>query len=238
MKLIDILARELKAWPEGCKAITQDSDGYVVSAKDVDVDSLHFDHNAWSGEGGTYMEIHELASDHKTAIVTRAEWQDAVDALKAAEVSYSAENVSVDTNYVTHTSSPINSDCKIVQPEWDGVGLPPAGTVCEFNSNWAHAAGGSTWHIVTVVFSSAESYVVRRNSAPEGETTELCGPATGYEISRFRPIRTPEQIAAEEKGRAMTDMLSIVTDRELRGRGVTAQLEAIYDAGYRKQVTK
>lgn len=113
---------------------------------------------------------------------------------------------------------------------WDGKGIPPADTVCEFNSNWAHAAGGSTWHIVTVVFSSAESYVVRRNSAPEGETTELCGPATGYEISRFRPIRTPEQIAAEEREKAIDDMERIVPHLGSVAAG------KLYDAGYRKQV--
>ena len=121
MKLADILARELKVWPEGCKVITQDSDGYVVSAKDIDVDSLHFDHNAWSGDGGPYMEIHDLASDHKTSIVTRAEWQAAVDALNAPKVDIVDGNVSLGVLIEMGYLKPV----RLETPSYDFSAWPP-----------------------------------------------------------------------------------------------------------------
>lgn len=46
--------------------------------------------------------------------------------------------------------------------------------------------------------------------------------------------RTPEQIAVDEREKSVSDMLSIVCDPTLKGRGVSNQLEALYDAGYRK----
>lgn len=46
--------------------------------------------------------------------------------------------------------------------------------------------------------------------------------------------RTHEQIAADERERSVNDMLSIVCDPALKGQGVSSQLEALYDAGYRR----
>lgn len=129
-------------------------------------------------------------------------------------------------------------------PRWNGEGLPPIGAVCEFNSCWAHVARGESWHQVTVVYSSDESYVVRRDAAPEGETTEVCGPATLSEIARFRPIRTAEQIAAETRIAEINEMLRHIRDWPRGSHGVNhlSQLKIhedaccdLYDAGYRKQ---
>ena len=78
MKLVDILARELKVWPEDLPhaMLTQSERGsvnYVINNR-----------LKWAMPTSP-----ELAEDWLTAIVTRAEWQAAVDALKVDLVEYS-----------------------------------------------------------------------------------------------------------------------------------------------------
>lgn len=183
-KLIDILARDFEEWPVGCKAITQDSDGYVVSAKDCDVDCLRFDHNAWSGEGGNYMEIHELADDHKIAIITCAEWQAAVDALNAPKVVY---------------------------------GLPAIGSQ---------------------VFVYDPEGVLRYGQGEDGEVvahvenTAVIRMSYGLGCFEARCLRTAEQVAAEEREKAILEMAS--TPKPC-GHALYNVCADLYDAGYRKQ---
>lgn len=74
MKLIDILARELKEWPEDCEAIEQDRHGSCLFKAD-------------GPALATY--VGNMAEDADTAKVTRAQWQAAVDALKAEKVEES-----------------------------------------------------------------------------------------------------------------------------------------------------
>ena len=109
---------------------------------------------------------------------------------------------------------------------WTGEGLPPVGTVCEamlpsMNHQWAEAV--VVWH------------------HPEHEGSAVVvhsgGRLTGWS-SAFRPIRTPEQIAAEEREKAIEVMIAdtniltgIMSDRRI----MAGQL---YDAGYRKQVSE
>lgn len=71
MKLVDILARELRVWPDDCEAIEQDRRGsclYKVNGPAI----------------ATYVEV--KASDADTAKVTKLQWQAAVDALKDEKV--------------------------------------------------------------------------------------------------------------------------------------------------------
>lgn len=80
MKLIDILVRDLSEWPGEDPAITQDSDSFVVSVRADEYDELHYMNgdDGWSGMGGKFMEKFEiLAEDHKTAVVTKQEWEQA-----------------------------------------------------------------------------------------------------------------------------------------------------------------
>lgn len=197
-KLVEILARELKDWPAEAVAIAQDHNG---SAHPYNSDDLEFNHGEWGGEkvsalvasysvtvGGTRAE------DYATAIVTRAEWQAAVDALYPKLV---------------------------VAEEWDGVGLPPVGTVCEYNDNFA-------WCACDVVAYANGKVVFTRPDYPEA--VYVCG---CDEVS-FRPIRTTEQIAAEERRKGIAD---IAEDLGNRIWGVTIQ-EWLYDLGYRKQEPK
>jgi hypothetical protein len=225
MKLVDILARELKEWPEEWNSVQQGSSGRLY----------RYGSSEW-------ISTQEIADDRLHAIVTRAEWQAAVDALKAAKVSYSAENVSVNNNYATHTNSPINSDCKIVQPKWNGEGLPPVGAVCEF-------AGGTHCHAdpfdkdlhegdqVTIIahFKDGDIELAAFTFNPQPRNPNrgtACVEQGAYGC--FRPIRTSEQIAEEDREKAVEAMLILggMQSGPLSER--VKHMKAIYDAGYRK----
>ena len=82
-KLVEILAEELKQWPEcvyGCDSITQDKDGSLNST-DTGEQPEFVDGSTWHVYASTYIEFSgevvrkELASDYKTAIVTREMWE-------------------------------------------------------------------------------------------------------------------------------------------------------------------
>lgn len=77
MKLVDILARELKVWPEGIECLSQlKVTGYIINGKGFD---------------GRSFDALQIADETLVAgaIVTRFEWQAAVDALNADRVEYS-----------------------------------------------------------------------------------------------------------------------------------------------------
>lgn len=107
------------------------------------------------------------------------------------------------------------------QEAWDGQGLPPVGTVreikhrdigwvrCEIVAHKSFSCGGLTHAIAWI-----DEYTLDQSKGV-----------------RFRPIRTPEQIAAEEREKAVGDMAMSI-------QGVPYQyptLYALYDAGYRRQ---
>ncbi len=74
MKLVELLARELKVWPEEATNIAQDADRCAHPYSSVD----SFFGKEWGGivKGSSYnVNMPELATDHATAIVTRAEWE-------------------------------------------------------------------------------------------------------------------------------------------------------------------
>lgn len=104
---------------------------------------------------------------------------------------------------------------------WSGEGLPPVGTVCEYRRV-------GTWVKVEV-------FAIKPNGngsssalfTHEDGTWQACAHPSG-----FRPLRTPEQIAAEEREDAVVGMLNI-----LGGDFPEVPFNALarlYDAGYRK----
>lgn len=112
---------------------------------------------------------------------------------------------------------------------WNGTGLPPVGTVCEVYD---------CTHEYTKRFNGQHVRIIAHHIDVDGDTVAVFA-ADDYEFHglterRFRPIRTPEQIAAEERERYITRMWStIVTER---GDDVAAQRKAcadLYDAGLR-----
>lgn len=100
---------------------------------------------------------------------------------------------------------------------WGGEGLPPVGTVCEFKKD--------EWVSVEVfghrVCSNGDVEVFVNLKNSWDYSSALC---------RFRPIKTPEQIAAGERSKVIDEMCDVVLNRQ------TGKLlfESLYDAGYRK----
>lgn len=85
MLLVDILARELEKWPSEAKIISQDANGCAHPYSYAGA----FDGKQWRGpvQSCSYrVKMPALASDHATAIVTRADWQAAKDKLEGKTV--------------------------------------------------------------------------------------------------------------------------------------------------------
>lgn len=110
---------------------------------------------------------------------------------------------------------------------WDLEALPPVGTVCEFFGELTKA-----WFKAEVVFSS-EWVIVIRGPDSSGKMVDIAYDA--YK-ARFRPIRTPEQIAAEERHSICHEAQFSLPNRMVTNREI---IEHTYDLmianGYRKQ---
>lgn len=109
----------------------------------------------------------------------------------------------------------------IARPVWSGEGLPPVGTVCEYQRN--DVSYRQEWVKVTTKYFGKEMVVLEHSASGE-EYVEQAASCV------FRPTRTPEQIAAEEL-KAAIDEMSEVTQ------GAHDWLQAfqkLHLAGYRK----
>ena len=105
---------------------------------------------------------------------------------------------------------------------WSGEGLPPAGTVCEVKHD-------GRWYETTIIGVDPDDKSLVFKTHSDYET-----PYDGYtSAGQFRPIRTPKQIAADEREAAIDEMMS---HSSLRARdGARQVFGELYDAGYRKQ---
>ena len=104
--------------------------------------------------------------------------------------------------------------------EWDVNGLPPVGAECEY-----YCSEHAKWRkceIVAYYFANVVAVDVLDSSAVLMHPT------------MFRPIKTPEQIAAEERSAAIQEMMGVASGF---GRFLDI-LESLYDAGYRKTEVK
>lgn len=123
---------------------------------------------------------------------------------------------------------------------WTGEGLPPVGTVCEFlmpDSRYQFKEYLRHEHKVTVIAHyrgitgcTVAAFTFDYNG---GHERDVDSAAEGH----FRPIRTPEQIEADERQGAVIDIGDIL----IANRGIATeyhQAGLIYDAGYRKQVSE
>lgn len=115
---------------------------------------------------------------------------------------------------------------------WIGKGLPPVGTVCEFNGFNPEETtpadplvGDKVTVIAHFMSGSIEVAAFTFFAPPEFAFLQVGQGAYGC----FRPIRTPEQMAAEEREAALKEMIALVGGSSRRS------AEALYDAGYRKQ---
>lgn len=119
------------------------------------------------------------------------------------------------------------SAAPIAEPSpWTGGGLPPVGTVCEVNDQRSES------------WTKVDSILAHAHTAGRDVAVFQIGDYIAFSpADRFRPIRTPEQIAEEERKAAYKGMLhdlaavlgiSNIDERECD------VLHALVEAGYRK----
>lgn len=79
MKLVELLARELKEWPEGASMAVQDGDGQIKMAAGDEPENGNGKDSIWVRDVEVYHEIQHgnrrVSDDYRTAMVTRAEWE-------------------------------------------------------------------------------------------------------------------------------------------------------------------
>ena len=119
--------------------------------------------------------------------------------------------------YEGHFSSAIKRPQVMTIKEWDGTGgVPPIGTACEY-----FCSERDKWRMCEIVAYYFADVVA---------VDVLGRTAVFLPSDLFRPLRTPEQIAAEEKSKAVDEML------DSAGLWISLKdvMETLYDRGYRK----
>ena len=116
---------------------------------------------------------------------------------------------------------------------WSGEGLPPVGTVCEYKSGRQDSdIPFNTCTIIAHFDGETQRCAAYTHIGHDGVV--LVGQGTA---AAFRPIRTPEQLAAEAREKAIS---VIIADAGVTGSAFALDPEAavwaaaLYDAGYRK----
>lgn len=106
---------------------------------------------------------------------------------------------------------------------WNGEGLPPVGVACEVEND---VSGG--WDQVDSVLAYSK---VKGSDVAVFQRGDMIAYA---HKGKFRPIRTPEQIATEQRDREVDEMIAIIGDvgDNPSWPDIAAELHA---AGYRKQ---
>ncbi len=107
--------------------------------------------------------------------------------------------------------------------EWNGQGLPPVGTVCEWYGPNSDGPDGWVYTESNVVAYTDDGLFIcmqKPGCWPVVQRIDNC---------EFRPIRTPEQIAAEEREKAIEEMCFAEETLTVK------QAKALYEAGYRRQ---
>lgn len=112
---------------------------------------------------------------------------------------------------------------------WNGEGLPPAGIDVEFS-----VAGDTRWIEGEVLYSSLYTVVISENGFEHVHHPKAL---------KFRPIRTPEQIAAEERLHEIRNACTAISNalsrfHESEEPTSISIIEAMIDEGYRKQDAK
>lgn len=126
--------------------------------------------------------------------------------------------------------SVLDADMIPAPAPWSGEGLPPVGTVCEVED--PHTS--DEWCECTILAWDAECAVFKA----DGNYPYVYD---GQGIGCFRPIRTPEQIAADARLHEIRNALTTIKAGQpfpndlVRGNITVSVVEAMIDAGYRKQ---
>ncbi|HHX6957611.1 TPA: hypothetical protein ACVGM3_004927 [Pseudomonas aeruginosa] len=117
-----------------------------------------------------------------------------------------------------------------IDKPWDGQGLPPVGIEIEANFPVTDVTGTHYhWRRVIVAVAGIPG-AERECLVYDAENTK---PAW---VDEFRPLSTPEQIAAEEREKAISEMLDLYIYNGAYWPMTSKQFcEILFDAGYRRQ---
>jgi len=145
-----------------------------------------------------------------------------VERLVAANTEYARRHLELqgEVERLRQEVASIDKKLRGSDEHWNGEGLPQAGDECE-----ARIGVQKNWRQVKIKFIGDEMLV-----AQVGDK-ELCW---RLEYCTFRPVRTPEQIAADERAAAIEEMWATYWKPEVQT--AFEGLGLLYDAGYRKQV--
>lgn len=237
MKLVEILARELKDWPR--TAAFSYSSGTLARFATIKGKTI-----------ADYMTISEEPEDHMIARVTRTEWQAAVDALKTKEVigwwhpaagnphkafaaissrkslmgalGHGFEGEKEDgSKYHVFTDYWSWKPVDELAAKWNGEGLPPVGAVV--NIRFPEYAASSPHAVKNLHVGERSIFYADQSTGDEF--------AHSIKELEFSLIRTPEHIEAKE--------LREIIESGLGGAKTLAQVvNEIQIAGYRKQESK
>ncbi|BCP56265.1 hypothetical protein K32_48820 [Kaistia sp. 32K] len=105
---------------------------------------------------------------------------------------------------------------------WNGEGLPPVGTACEYHM-------GNKWRRVVI----AAHVKQPAGKAAVFEFIDGNDWSSSPSPTRFRPIRTPEQIAAEEREDAIRKITHLLGEKTGTADSNRSRAEVLHDAGYR-----
>lgn len=115
------------------------------------------------------------------------------------------------------------------QSVWTGKGLPPVGTVCEWRDDEA-----GCWQVVEIMYLSGVTALLRFPDDPGA-----CEGAYSPSNCQFRPIRTPEQIAADVRQKEINELAEHIAAWSCNAPPLPRHIhlaEHIYENHYRKQV--
>lgn len=92
--------------------------------------------------------------------------------------------------------------------QWDGTGLPPVGTECEYEDNTGK------WIHVEVVYKSDWVIVIRGKEKNIGNGVEIAKDLVMDKLCRFRPLRTERDKAIEKLQRVLNVVRNTREDAE------------------------
>lgn len=106
-----------------------------------------------------------------------------------------------------------NSDARQLEKllrgeQWDGTGLPPVGTECEYEDNTGK------WIHVEVVYKSDWVIVIRGKEKNIGNGVEIAKDLVMDKLCRFRPLRTERDKAIEKLQRVLNVVRNTREDAE------------------------
>lgn len=152
MKLVEILARELKEWLDCWVSAVQDSDGTVWFNLVDNVGPIFDADRSWVSNP-CHSEMFNVSSDFQTAIVTRAQWE--------AERARIAELDRGQYSLMTEEAEDWRNNCKkqYDQELWDKVA---SGLFCGYVSAHKESCYFKEEHATKHAFEFADAFMAQR----------------------------------------------------------------------------